>query len=75
VIIDRLLVEVLMNTANYYYLVSSLNAWVLHKKGCEQVTAAKFRVFLGSIYTDFQASGIAQQRVPEFSLCEDCMDS
>jgi hypothetical protein len=57
----------------YYYLVSTRHDWVLHKKGCDSLYREKNKLFIGTLYTDHQAVGIAKQRVSEFSLCQYCI--
>lgn len=63
-----------MNLPKYYYLIKDVNnKWVLHRRGCDNFLASKEKIFLGTIYTSYQALGFAKQRVAEFSICKFCL--
>lgn len=64
-----------MNTAKArtYYVSFDNSEWVVHRRGCENIK--KSSVFLGTLYTDRQALGTANQRFDSVSYCYHCMGS
>ncbi|EJL93225.1 hypothetical protein PMI17_00494 [Pantoea sp. GM01] len=63
-----------MDKPFYCYLVQSKNGeMTLHIKDCLHRNDGIRRIFLGSIYTQFQAMNLAKKHSSDISLCQYCM--
>lgn len=63
-----------MNKSFYCYLIRySSGSLTLHLQGCSHLNEGENRIFLGSVYKDFQAMNLAKRHSCDVSTCPDCM--
>ncbi len=63
-----------MDKSFYCYLVyNSAGDMAVHIQGCLHLTDGIRRIFLGSVYQNFQAINLARRYSSDVSLCPYCM--
>lgn len=64
-----------MNLGVYYYIdkTKELDGFqYVHKKGCKKEVNISYRIFIGTLYTEYQALTTAKMHVKKVRLCRFC---
>lgn len=56
----------------YYVCPAPIGNWLLHAKGCGDMSATVGRIFIGTMYTSGQALSVARIHQPATSSCSRC---
>ncbi len=64
----------MLQSAYYYLCPDSETRGELHKQGCFMLSEARERIFLGSVYTRYQAVSLARKYRTAVYVCPHCLN-